>query len=65
MKTISSYKINYVIPETEEEELELQKIISDVKNEKFGIDFTKSDLKIIKKDKKDSKGFYIKDIDTN
>jgi hypothetical protein len=65
MKTISTYRINYVVPDSEAEEKELKQIINNAQNEKFGIDFFESDLKLIKKTLKQPKGFYIKDTDTH
>lgn len=61
MKTISTYQINYVVCETEAEEREIQKIISDVKKEKFGIDFSGNDLTLLKAKGKSEKGYYTRE----
>ena len=45
MKVISTFKVSYVIPETPEEQAEVDKLIADVQHEKLGVDFQLSDLK--------------------
>jgi len=63
MKTIETFKINYVIPETPEERTEIEKLISDVRNERFGVDFNADDLKIVRPKPRDLGGRYIIDKD--
>ena len=45
MKVITTFKVNYVVPETAEEKAELERTIAAVQREKLGKDFQRSDVK--------------------
>lgn len=60
MKVIEKYEIEYVVPESEEERLEIQKIIDDVKIEEKDKKFDPSKLNIIKPKHSREDGYWKK-----
>jgi hypothetical protein len=48
MKVIETVIFHYVVPETPEEQAEIDRIVAEVAQEKFGRDFLTKDLKIVR-----------------